>query len=112
MFGSAGSCLRAARGGQGTLKTLPFALKHHYFLPIFHKIDLANAFPWHQVLDGVPEGWCPALAVLWSGGVAGVAYRFHLKTDIFEMWIFVLNPFDTGRPPGGWARFIAATGQE
>ena len=43
----------------------------------FHEI----ASPLHQVLDGVPEGWCPALAVFWSGGVAGVAYRF--ETDMF-----------------------------
>ena len=27
------------------------------------------------------------MAVLWSGGVAGVAYRLHPKTDMFEMWV-------------------------
>ena len=85
-------------------------LKYH-LLPqnlTFHDI----ASPLHQVLDGVPEGWCPALAVFWSGGVAGVAYRF--ETDMFKMawWVFVLNPSDSGRPRGGWARFIAATGLE
>jgi len=39
-------------------------------------LDLASEQPVvAKVLDGVPEGWCPALAVWWSGGVAGVAYR-------------------------------------
>jgi len=39
-------------------------------------LDLASEQPVvAKVLDGVPEGWCPALAVFWSGGVAGVAYR-------------------------------------
>ena len=53
-----------------------------YLLPqnlTFYNTGLLIASNWHQVLDGVPEGWCPALAVFWSGGVAGVAYRFHQK---------------------------------
>ena len=28
-----------------------------------------------QVLDGVPEGYCPGLVRYWAGGVIGVAYK-------------------------------------
>ena len=109
MLGSAGPCLRAARGGQGTLQTTTMTM---LLFPMFPLL----LFPfWHQVLDGVPEGWCPALAVWWSGGVAGVAYRFQLKTDTFSSKIFFIlclkSILYSGRPRGGWGRFIAATGQ-
>ena len=53
--------------------------------------------PWYQVLDGVPEGWCPALAVWWSGGVAGVAYRFLLFDIGFKSIGFRSTPRRLGK---------------
>ena len=79
----------------------------------FTKFAFAIVSSWHKVLDGVPEGWCPALAVWWSGGVAGVAHRFqnwHISLKDTSL-VFVLSPSDSGRPRGGWARFTVATGQ-
>ena len=65
-------------------------------------------------MDGVPEGWCPALAVWWSGGVAGVAYRWSTicLLPVFKDVAFVFSqPLIAGPLREGWARCIAATDQ-
>ena len=54
-----------------------------------------------KVLDGVPEGWCPALAVWWSGGVAGVAYRWSticLLPVFFPLPLFSTNHWSQVHP--------------
>ena len=90
MFGGVGSCFRAACCGQGTLESSKRFL---------HKLGLPLGI--RCLMEFLKAG-----AQLWQSG--GLEVWLVLPTG-FCFLTSGLNPSGSGRPRGGWGRFIAAT---